>query len=191
MISYLFFFNDTATTEIYTLSLHDALPISYGNAIETRRRDADHLEGIAIQGEAFSNHRRIAGKVSLPEGVTDVCSRDAATRLVIRRTKQSPKNRLDAKDVKEIAADADAFCFADLPARGQIEPLVGPNGNFGEAFLALADLLPHGKGELGILAGELAGAPVAVCEFHRSPIPRGLGGEWGQRNRKRAGWGRG
>src|SRR5438093_7717539 len=27
-----FFFNDTATTEIYTLSLHDALPISQGIA---------------------------------------------------------------------------------------------------------------------------------------------------------------
>src|SRR2546427_3646042 len=27
LISVLFFFNDTATTEIYTLSLHDALPI--------------------------------------------------------------------------------------------------------------------------------------------------------------------
>src|SRR2546429_3234189 len=27
-ILYFFFFNDTATTEIYTLSLHDALPIS-------------------------------------------------------------------------------------------------------------------------------------------------------------------
>src|SRR2546422_3263689 len=26
-----FFFNDTATTEIYTLSLHDALPISFRN----------------------------------------------------------------------------------------------------------------------------------------------------------------
>src|SRR2546427_6324469 len=26
-----FFFNDTATTEIYTLSLHDALPISVAN----------------------------------------------------------------------------------------------------------------------------------------------------------------
>src|SRR2546423_1016774 len=26
-LSFLFFFNDTATTEIYTLSLHDALPI--------------------------------------------------------------------------------------------------------------------------------------------------------------------
>src|SRR2546427_6036726 len=28
MLLYFFFFNDTATTEIYTLSLHDALPIS-------------------------------------------------------------------------------------------------------------------------------------------------------------------
>src|SRR2546427_8346084 len=28
-IFFFFFFNDTATTEIYTLSLHDALPISF------------------------------------------------------------------------------------------------------------------------------------------------------------------
>src|SRR2546422_6197643 len=32
MFSSFFFFNDTATTEIYTLSLHDALPISAGGA---------------------------------------------------------------------------------------------------------------------------------------------------------------
>src|SRR2546425_12313933 len=30
--SFFFFFNDTATTEIYTLSLHDALPISRGRS---------------------------------------------------------------------------------------------------------------------------------------------------------------
>src|SRR3712207_8624695 len=30
MSNLIFFFNDTATTEIYTLSLHDALPISQG-----------------------------------------------------------------------------------------------------------------------------------------------------------------
>src|SRR5258708_33427425 len=30
-----FFFNDTATTEIYTLSLHDALPISPGSPVGT------------------------------------------------------------------------------------------------------------------------------------------------------------
>src|SRR5438876_10340768 len=33
-LSFFFFFNDTATTEIYTLSLHDALPISIVNAPE-------------------------------------------------------------------------------------------------------------------------------------------------------------
>src|SRR5256885_17003097 len=32
----LFFFNDTATTEIYTLSLHDALPISLDVTEELR-----------------------------------------------------------------------------------------------------------------------------------------------------------
>src|SRR6266436_10067358 len=32
---FFFFFNDTATTEIYTLSLHDALPISGGRGRTT------------------------------------------------------------------------------------------------------------------------------------------------------------
>src|SRR5256885_12377867 len=38
-----FFFNDTATTEIYTLSLHDALPISpallLGSSVKIEQRD--------------------------------------------------------------------------------------------------------------------------------------------------------
>src|SRR2546422_5441761 len=34
----LFFFNDTATTEIYTLSLHDALPICTACTSSPRRR---------------------------------------------------------------------------------------------------------------------------------------------------------
>src|SRR2546427_7800798 len=36
-----FFFNDTATTEIYTLSLHDALPISFSKVFDR----VDHLVG--------------------------------------------------------------------------------------------------------------------------------------------------
>src|SRR2546422_10088052 len=46
LCSSFFFFNDTATTEIYTLSLHDALPISQGTAVHLqamvhrRRRQA-------------------------------------------------------------------------------------------------------------------------------------------------------
>src|SRR5690348_18115360 len=34
LLCVLFFFNDTATTEIYTLSLHDALPISPRSKID-------------------------------------------------------------------------------------------------------------------------------------------------------------
>src|SRR5687768_18333743 len=36
----IFFFNDTATTEIYTLSLHDALPISGAAAVDPAQRHA-------------------------------------------------------------------------------------------------------------------------------------------------------
>src|SRR2546422_6914839 len=37
-----FFFNDTATTEIYTLSLHDALPISRIRSLCTAAASRDH-----------------------------------------------------------------------------------------------------------------------------------------------------
>src|ERR1039458_9916124 len=52
-----FFFNDTATTEIYTLSLHDALPISEA---------ADHLEEVTLSTgavvRAWRTKRMIAGQ---------------------------------------------------------------------------------------------------------------------------------
>src|SRR3712207_7301353 len=41
LVSLCFFFNDTATTEIYTLSLHDALPISPGGR-RARRATGPH-----------------------------------------------------------------------------------------------------------------------------------------------------
>src|SRR2546430_13557270 len=54
----LFFFNDTATTEIYTLSLHDALPISFEHAPSCRSAGsaatfferALHLPCVTAQG---------------------------------------------------------------------------------------------------------------------------------------------
>src|SRR2546430_12267722 len=47
-----FFFNDTATTEIYTLSLHDALPISHRGQRAAAHRDipdAVHLQQLLRQ----------------------------------------------------------------------------------------------------------------------------------------------
>src|SRR3712207_9551236 len=47
-----FFFNDTATTEIYTLSLHDALPISQGPEAEARRVRRLAAPGLVRLGRA-------------------------------------------------------------------------------------------------------------------------------------------
>src|SRR5688572_31265700 len=55
----IFFFNDTATTEIYTLSLHDALPIFPGPRAADRRArggDAARLARAARGGERSEEH---------------------------------------------------------------------------------------------------------------------------------------
>src|SRR5688572_30983948 len=54
---FVFFFNDTATTEIYTLSLHDALPIS----VADERRPA---QGGSPPPRAGAFHRRAADRKS-------------------------------------------------------------------------------------------------------------------------------
>src|SRR3712207_8465754 len=46
-----FFFNDTATTEIYTLSLHDALPILDAAAVQRVQDDRERAgERLALAG---------------------------------------------------------------------------------------------------------------------------------------------
>src|SRR5687767_10414939 len=70
----LFFFNDTATTEIYTLSLHDALPISretwekaYADAqarFEAHRKQiaaAKEADAEAAAGTNYSSDDAVAG----------------------------------------------------------------------------------------------------------------------------------
>src|SRR5688572_32092741 len=59
MISFIFFFNDTATTEIYTLSLHDALPIYQVRAV-LRRRRVHHRRHLHSAGSDEPIHGRRA-----------------------------------------------------------------------------------------------------------------------------------
>src|SRR6266496_6000932 len=55
-LSMFFFFNDPATTEIYTLSLHDALPISPAHSRARRgcARAAAGRPGLAVRGDRKS-----------------------------------------------------------------------------------------------------------------------------------------
>ena len=68
-----FFFNDTATTEIYTLSLHDALPISTSThqlAEQFGRRYFDETRRTTAQRETASRE--------LGDAIADVASGDTA-----------------------------------------------------------------------------------------------------------------
>src|SRR5258708_26031599 len=63
MSFFFFFFNDTATTEIYTLSLHDALPIS--NAAPSRASSCTDGR-LDREDRARRRHRRAAVPVVFP-----------------------------------------------------------------------------------------------------------------------------
>src|SRR5260370_38081290 len=54
-----FFFNDTATTEIYTLSLHDALPISLltdSGGFQVLSLALGRLRQVSADGVTFASH---------------------------------------------------------------------------------------------------------------------------------------
>src|SRR6266849_11097318 len=85
LLYFFFFFNDTATTEIYTLSLHDALPIS---------RRGDHrrprLPDVRVLG-----HRRSE------EHTSELQSRvDLVCRLLLEKKKKNYNSVLHEKKKK-------------------------------------------------------------------------------------------
>src|SRR2546427_8871315 len=57
---FFFFFNDTATTEIYTLSLHDALPIFGVGRLAHRRVGEHELAKSLVEVCGVGRHRRVA-----------------------------------------------------------------------------------------------------------------------------------
>src|SRR5262249_61710465 len=73
--SLVFFFNVAATTEIYTLSLHDALPISYTfesepdwtGAADLQGRQDDAVRRLRAQRDFRAHHRRLLRDGRQPE----------------------------------------------------------------------------------------------------------------------------
>src|SRR6266513_6214547 len=59
-----FFFNDTATTEIYTLSLHDALPI-FHQPVPIDRRLARSAHGVPTGGRSEEHTSELQSRLDL------------------------------------------------------------------------------------------------------------------------------
>src|SRR3712207_9092108 len=98
VIFILFFFNDTATTEIYTLSLHDALPI-FARAHLARARgrlarvrvEVDGLEDGRVVGEVPEAVERVEGARAArsEEHTSEIQSRQyLVCRLLLEKKKQ-------------------------------------------------------------------------------------------------------
>src|SRR6266540_7085520 len=90
---FFFFFNDTATTEIYTLSLHDALPISQGAA------------AIPSTWSRTAPPSSLASPASLPERSEEHTSElqshhDLVCRLLLEKKKPKQINTIHNKKKK-------------------------------------------------------------------------------------------
>src|SRR5438874_13733105 len=82
-----FFFNDTATTEIYTLSLHDALPISRAKSLSAGHRARDRRRPYRASG-------RVRGRSRSEEHTSELQSRrDLVCRLLLEKKKKSKNDR--------------------------------------------------------------------------------------------------
>src|SRR6266496_4134566 len=91
---FFFFFNDTATTEIYTLSLHDALPILHGalqripfdRLAQDRRVQVTEIEPRGVHGQRQCAHAPELGRADA--GVDGVQRR---SELVDVRQRETPR----------------------------------------------------------------------------------------------------
>src|SRR3712207_6858870 len=96
-----FFFNDTATTEIYTLSLHDALPIylPFGVeleeavpafAVEQEHRGVDRDPGGRADADRGQRGTGLAGPQRSEEHTSELQSRQyLVCRLLLEKKKRS------------------------------------------------------------------------------------------------------
>src|SRR2546425_12272024 len=88
-----FFFNDTATTEIYTLSLHDALPISSNASPSARRYDRLLL----LLSQMIANSRPVSLSVRSEEHTSELQS---LAYLVCRLLLEKKKKKMTTKGIQ-------------------------------------------------------------------------------------------
>src|SRR5690349_22064709 len=95
----LFFFNDTATTEIYTLSLHDALPIS--STPLKRTKDSFWLTDGATHRPVIEKSPLANGRRS-EEHTSELQSRrDLVCRLLLEKKKKKKYNVIIAQTERQ------------------------------------------------------------------------------------------
>src|SRR2546421_4961519 len=97
---FFFFFNDTATTEIYTLSLHDALPISRPQQVSRDVVEPKALAQIVERSSRFHGVTStvIGAAIRSEEHTSELQSRsDLVCRLLLEKKKRAHESPLPTK----------------------------------------------------------------------------------------------
>src|SRR3989449_10839740 len=152
-----FFFNDTATTEIYTLSLHDALPIS--KLREEQLRQASYVQAVHETGARMTHDIK-----NLLQSLNVLCSvaardhdRDSTElQALIRRQLPLITQRLSETLAKLQRPDAAAESY--VPAQTWWDALGRQYRGEGVEFEA-GPPLPRG-GPAAAVLGRLGGKPI-------------------------------
>src|SRR5690349_22898652 len=94
---FFFFFNDTATTEIYTLSLHDALPI-----FEEDERKRCRPFGFRGRSELVQERAPVQQAGRSEEHTSELQSRrDLVCRLLLEKKKKKKKKTAEKKNRRD------------------------------------------------------------------------------------------
>src|SRR2546427_6923552 len=89
-LALLFFFNDTATTEIYTLSLHDALPISSSRPATHGHRSRSTARAIGSRPRSPARSEEHTSELQSQSNL--VC------RLLLEKKKKYHKKSFNSRD---------------------------------------------------------------------------------------------
>src|SRR5260221_4127942 len=103
-----FFFNDTATTEIYTLSLHDALPISAKGVVFLTLEDETGIANIVVWNDVFQANRVLVMGASF---------------LVVRGQVQEASDRSE-EHTSELQSHSDLVCRLLLEKKNKVTTLL-------------------------------------------------------------------
>src|SRR2546430_9807 len=122
--SFFFFFNDTATTEIYTLSLHDALPIFVEEPVSSVISEGDVPEDNVAGKVCGCNRIRRVTRLLLDRSEEHTSELQSQSNLVCRLLLEKKKNFTRVHPVEasdRVVADAstphrkNAYLYTQLP----------------------------------------------------------------------------
>ena len=142
-----FFFNDTATTEIYTLSLHDALPIAYNDRRSVCEKVSELLNVKALRDVTLQDLETVKSKLS---------KKDFQKALYV------------LEENKRVIAFSDAIMNSNLKELGKllIESHEGLRKQYAVSCVELDFLVDRIKADPNVLGGRMMGGGFGGCTIN-------------------------